>query len=236
MNIAIVEDDPQSAQLLKDYVERYGAEKGCAFHIVTFPDAIQFLTNYRPIFSVVFMDIEMPDMDGMTASGALRQRDQTVVLIFVTHLVQYAVAGYQVEASDYILKPLDKAGYGAFAFRFERALRKAANRDSADIVLSVRGQSIRIRCDEIYYIESLNHKLIYHTAQGDYETWDSLSHLEEQLSKLRFVRCSASYLVNLAHVKSVSAASVAVENATLKIGRSKKAEFLNALTRYMGVC
>lgn len=235
MNIAIIEDNCHSALLLKTYLEQYGDEKDLSFHIAQFPDAIQFLDNYHPIYSVVFMDIEMPYMDGMTASGKLRKFDQTVVLIFVTNLAQYAVDGYQVEATDYILKPLDKAGYGAFAFRFERALRKVANKDFADVVISVSGQSMRISCDDIYYIESMNHKLIYHTVQGEYVAWDSLSHIEEQLDQTGFARCSASYLVNLIHVKSVSSCAVTVENTSLNIGRSKKKGFLDALTRYMGV-
>ena len=104
--IAIVEDEEQDYLRAQGYLNRYGQEKNISFNIQRYESAEVFLTNYQSQHDIVFMDIRMGGMDGMRAARKLREMDQAVILIFLTSLAQYAVQGYEVDALDYILKPL----------------------------------------------------------------------------------------------------------------------------------
>ena len=97
-NIAIVEDEDGAAELLHGYIERFSKETGLDFQIDRFRDAVGFLTDYKAKYAVVFMDIQMPNRDGMSAAVELREVDKTVSIIFITNLIQYAQKGYEVDA------------------------------------------------------------------------------------------------------------------------------------------
>ena len=93
VNIAIVEDDPDHAGLLVDYVKKYERETGGVCNTRVFGNAIDFLSGYTAAYDVVFMDIEMPMMNGMTAAKKLRELDGEVCLIFITAMSRYALKG-----------------------------------------------------------------------------------------------------------------------------------------------
>ena len=103
---AIVEDNEAAAEKLAGFLERYANENNEVFEIIKFHDALDFLDGYRTVYDAVFMDIEMPGIDGMEAAHRLRRLDQKVILVFVTNMASYAVKGYEVNATDYIVKPV----------------------------------------------------------------------------------------------------------------------------------
>ncbi|MBQ1490419.1 MAG: response regulator, partial [Blautia sp.] len=105
IRIAIVEDEEAPRLALLTCLERFGKEKGLALSLSTFSDALSLLDHYEPIYDLIFMDIQLPYLNGMDAARRLRAMDQSVLLVFVTNLTQYAIAGYEVAALDYILKP-----------------------------------------------------------------------------------------------------------------------------------
>ena len=119
--VAILEDNAPEAASLVRYLEAWEAQTPQVhLAISTFGDTATFLAEKRP-FDLVFFDIEMPGMNGMQAARVLRDRSITCPLIFVTSLAQYAVAGYEVGASGYLVKPVD---WGAFCLRMEAVMRK----------------------------------------------------------------------------------------------------------------
>ena len=105
--IAIVEDDKTQAASLKEYLLRYAAENGEAFAVKTFSNAVIFLEKYTAVYDVVFMDIKMPYLNGIAAAHKLRELDKGVLLFFITSLTQYAIRGYEVDALNYIVKPVE---------------------------------------------------------------------------------------------------------------------------------
>ena len=117
------------------------------------------------------MDIEMPHMDGMEAAHRLREIDEEVCLIFVTNLAQYAIEGYEVRAMDFLVKPVE---YDNFSLKLQKALAGRSRMQKKEIVLSSGSGIRRLRLDELYYVEVMDHNLIYHTAGGDFSERGSI--------------------------------------------------------------
>lgn len=230
LHIAIVEDQDNEAKQLTDCIQRYGQEKNETFTLERFTDGLAFLNGYEPVYDIVFMDINMPRMDGINASKRIRLVDPDVCLVFVTQMAQYALNGYEVGAQDYLLKPVT---YGFFAPRFERAVAVAKNSHHQVILLKTQSGLYRIDTNKICYVEVIRHQVVYHTVNGNLESWEPLKSVEEKLGVLagtRFVRCNNCFLVNLHYVNKIEGDSLWVGDDQLKISRAKRKEFINALT------
>ena len=162
VHVAIVEDEQVHQDTLKKYLEQYERENGVAFQIDVFSNPILLLENYRPVYDIIFMDIQMPDINGMDTARRLRGMDRNVLLIIVTSLAQYAIEGYEVAAMDYILKPVQ---YFSFAMKLTRAIwRLDADAGESLRVANSNGSS-RIRLRDILYIEITGHTITYHTHE-----------------------------------------------------------------------
>ena len=116
-NIAIVEDNDNDAKLLQSYIVNISEKEHNEYNVVRFHDATSFLKDYKPIYAVVLLDVEMPNMNGVEASGELRKIDKSCSIIFVTNLIQYAQKGYEVDAVAYLIKPVQ---YYDFSLKFKK--------------------------------------------------------------------------------------------------------------------
>lgn len=231
VRIAIVEDDLASAQRIEEYIHRYEGENGCSFQISRFADGAALTERYRPVYDIIFLDIQMPGMDGMTAAERVRRADADVILIFITNMAQYAIRGYAVNAQDFLLKPVP---YFAFQQELRRSIEKLNRRAASYLLLPVEGGVSRIDVSRISYIESLKHRITVHTDEGDYSLAGTMKELEDRLAGKNFFRCNSGYLVNLARVTGVRDGCALVGGATLPISRPKKRAFMDALTDYVG--
>ena len=112
MRIAIVEDEQACADTLQKYLQQYGQEFSQELDVTQYENGAVFLWEFRSQFDIILLDISMPVMDEMETARQIRKIDSDVVLLFVTSLSQYAIRGYEVNAMDYILKPVS---YFAFS-------------------------------------------------------------------------------------------------------------------------
>ena len=94
LHIAMVEDEERYINQMQDFIRRYGEESGEEIQFTIFRDGTEILRQYRPIFDIIFLDIEMPGLDGMSTAEQIRKFDSDVVLVFVTNMAQYAIRGY----------------------------------------------------------------------------------------------------------------------------------------------
>lgn len=230
MNIAIVEDEKKEAEWLARLIEKYSAEHDITLACKVFNDGLDFLSGSKQQFEIVFLDIQMPFVDGLSVAAKLRQIDTNVIIVFVTNMVQYAIKGYEVEASDFIVKPIE---YNVFEYKFKRILSLAKKRIATDIVISGGGGQLRVSAGDIDYVEVSGHKVIYHINGRGIESWDVLANVYEMLKPFDFCYCNSCYIVNLNHVRSVSGDMADVNGVQLKISRGKKKEFLRRLSLNM---
>jgi hypothetical protein len=148
-------------------------------------------------------------------------------------MAQYAIHGYEVEALDYVLKPIT---FQDFSLKMKKAMRYIKRDAKQQIILNTPAGKVPIKLSDVYYIEVIRHSLVYHTKAGVHETRGVMREQEKTLADLNFVRCSQSYLVNLAYVKAIRGNDVVVNDEMLPISRNKKNEFMEAFTRYVGGC
>lgn len=232
VKIAIVDDELQYMNQLKEFLKRYEEESGIEMFITCFRDGEEIVENYRAEYDIIFMDIKMQFMDGMTAAEKIRELDQEVIIMFITNMIQFAIKGYTVDALDYIVKPIN---YFAFTQKISFAIANMKKKDTYYLTISVEEGNLKLKASSIYYIESQGHTLVYMTEQGEYEAKGKMKDIEEQLLEHGFFRCNKGYLVNLDYVEGIRNGSCLIQGRQLAISRAKRVLFMEALSKYFTV-
>ena len=231
MRIAVVEDDKATREKTVEYIRRFRQENSLEISVEEFADGRELIGGYTRRYDLIFLDIEMRELNGMAAAEKIRKVDEQVLLVFLTNMSGYAIRGYAVRAADYILKPLT---YELFSVRMKEWTGRIARRKKNSVLIARGEETICLSTDQIYYLEIISHRLIYHTDHGNIEVWGKLKDAEEELAGKGFSMCNKCYLVNLQYVQKVTKNEVQVGQDSLIISRPRKKEFMQALARYIG--
>lgn len=231
IRIAIVEDEVHYQEQLAAFLQRFEQERGEHIEIATYADGDEFVEDYKAQFDIILMDVQMRFMDGMAAAEEIRKMDSEVVIMFITNMAQYAIKGYEVDALDYILKPIS---YFQFSQRLNRAIERMKRREEHYLTIKVKGGVKRFRISDIYYIESQGHKLIFVMKTEEVETFGTMKEMEELLAEHPFFRGNKGYFINLEHVEGMDDIFAVVKGKRLLISRPKRKAFMEALSNYWG--
>lgn len=224
-----MEDEDLAAQALIDHIKQYEAQTGQSFQIFRFANGADFLQDYRAVYAVVFLDVQMPRMNGLETALQLRRCDKNVSIIFITNLVQYALKGYEVDAVSYLIKPVS---YYDFSMKFKKALDIYLLNEDRSFTVNTPGGLCRISTDKLMYVEIMNHRLFYHLIDDVIEMTGVLSGVEQQLRQFGFLRCNKCYLVNPKFIVRVKGSTVQVGDNVLQISRPRRAAFLSELANW----
>jgi DNA-binding LytR/AlgR family response regulator len=231
INIGILEDEKEASDVLASFIERYSIEKNLPCSVDTFTDAETFLKSYKPRFDILLMDIQLPGKNGIDASKQVRKIDPNVIIIFVTNMAQFAVNGYEVNALDFIIKPIS---YESFSMRMDKAVEKANNSKASSLPIVTDRNIVILQLKDIFYIDVRDHEVVFHLLHEEYKSRGSLSNYVEKLDGKGFCPCSSYCLANLANVVSVVHDEVVFPKGSAHISRMKKRDFLMALSNYLG--
>lgn len=229
INIAIIEDNENDASLLKSYIDKYFENSNKQYKVDIFNRAYNFIDSNSDKYNIAFFDIEMPYMNGMEAAHKLREKDTQISIIFVTNMAKYAINGYEVDALDFIIKPVE---YFHFQSKMDKALRIQEKYSKNAYTIECSDQIVRLNIQDILYVESDGHFVIYHTEKGTYRERNTIKKVEANLSEFDFVRCNNPYLVNLNQIVFIKKDAIQIGKNWLPISRSYKKSFMNAVTAF----
>lgn len=226
---AVVEDDTADASLISDYIVRISEEHGEEASVLKFTSSEDFFACASH-FDAVFLDINLPGMDGLTCAKKIRESDHSVILVFITSLSQFAIRGYEVDALDYVLKPVI---YTDFQQKLARIFKRLDNRPTQRYTITLPDSVLYISLDDLMYIEVTGHTLAFHLRDRVVKQYGKLADVEKVITPLGFIRCNRCYIVNPRYVEEVCGYMVTVGGDKLTVSRSMKQPFLRALNAWM---
>lgn len=208
MKIALIEDEEIYSSYFKNLINQYESNNSLFIELDIFNTSITFLEKFKANYDIIFIDIELPDINGLELSKKIRKIDEEAIIIFITNLAQFAINGYEVNAYDYIVKPIKYERLEAILNKISTKVEK--NADFFNI--KTTSGYLKIRCKDVYYISVDDHLVYLHLKNKNYECWDSLKNIEKTLPKDFFVRISKSKIVNIFHIASIGNKTIILSN------------------------
>ena len=182
-------------------------------------------------FDVVFLDIIMRELDGMKTAQIFRERASDKILIFVSSSREYVFEAYDVEAFQYLLKPVDDRKLKSV---LQKAVLKTESCLQEFIIVSRERQKKKLFLDDIYYFEIKGRMVDAHGPEGIFTYYEQMGKLENKLQDKGFFRCHKSYLVNLKYVDRYNRQEVILENGEkIVIAKRRYEQFVREVLKTM---
>ena len=182
-------------------------------------------------FDIVFLDIIMQDLDGMKTAQIFREKGSDKILIFVSSSREYVFEAYDVEAFQYLMKPVDDRKLKSV---LQKAVLKTENHSQEFIIVSRERQKKKVFLDDIYYFEIKGRIVDVHGAEGIFTYYEQIGELENKLRDKGFFRCHKSYLINLKHVDGYNRQEVILENGEkIVIAKRRYDKFVQEVLKVM---
>ena len=201
MTIAIIEDEAAHRALLSSYIEAWSHTAELPVSVRSYETAEQFLFDWEDSQpEVVFVDIQMPGMNGMKLAKRLRAENGDIEIIFTTGLTDYLEEGYEVGALHYLIKPIRPEKVAAC---LDKAVSRRAPQNYC-LVHTEEGSLQKLPLERINYVEAWKHKSIIGLAFGEpLSVRESLSELETVLTGEGFLKCHRSYLCRIEAIRQI---------------------------------
>jgi len=228
----IVEDEAAEANRLTDLLARYGRAHQTEFKVTWHSSAMDMLSD-KGRYDLCLLDIQMPGINGMEAAALLRTYDEEIPIIFVTNLAKFAVKGYEVGATGFIVKPVT---YGNLQLSLDRALRAVEKNAGRTLTIPTDDGVRVVPLRQVVWIEVMKHRLTYH-LQGEkpLSARGSLVQIEEELADAPMVRISKSCLVNMDQISVMRSQEMQMaDGEVLRISRTHRRAVTEKVTDYLG--
>lgn len=235
MKIAICDDEEVQLELIEKYIIEWSKQLSEKAHIYKFKSSEEFLFKYEDIkdYDVLLLDIQMKEISGMELAKRLRELGEQMKIVFITGDREYVFQGYEVQALDYIVKPVVKEKLFTVLHRVNEMLKK----EDDFVFIQSDGVMHKLKQLDICYIESIGHETVLYVKDKKITCKKGISTIEKDIKEKNFYRCHRSYLVNLSKIDSISKKEVIMEgNIRIPIARGKWEELNKAyLSFYRGI-
>ncbi len=233
IRIAICDDEKNIRAYLRTLVRKQDSES----EIIEYASTDEYLSGGME-HDLLFLDIEMKGatsgMDGMSMAKQLRgmELNRQPVIIFVTGYDKYVYDAFDVDAFQYLLKPINEQKFAEVFIKAAGQILSEAGQKKKTLVIQCGSESRVIPLDNIYYLESRNHKVLLYLKEGELEYYAKIGDLEEELAG-QFYRIHRGYMVNLAYVEGYDKTEVTLANGDRLPLSKKYDDFATAYLRFM---
>ena len=233
MNCIIVDDEPMAIKVIESHIQHIDN-----LNIVgKYNSAISAFSALQTLsVDLIFLDIQMPKMSGLTFIKAI---NQSPYIVLTTAHREYALESYELNVTDYLLKPISferfmKAMSKIYALEQKQMLTTSAaevktTTSKPFVYVKSERQFIKILLEDILYIESIKNHVVISTKEKKTTTLLSISQMEAKLPEQHFIRIHRSFIVNMNSIQQFSSTHIMVEKKHLPIGRLYKNEVLKRL-------
>lgn len=208
ISILVCDDLPEERLNLVRMLRHFEQETGLELRLETAADGSELLAMWKPDrWDMIFLDIFMPQVDGIAAARQLRKKDDICEIVFATTSRRHGMEGYEIHALDYLTKPFAQMDVDGVMDWF---LRQRAEKRRELTVRTSEGEEA-IRAQDILYIESRGHSCVIHARQQELSVRGSIDELAAGLDA-SFFRCHKSFLLNFAHVAEIEQRSFRLDS------------------------
>lgn len=237
-NIAIIDDEDYFREDLKELVTSYMLEKGYVFQIDTYSSGEEFISLGIEMFkyTIVFLDINMDKVDGVSTAKKLRAISKEIFIVFVTVNVEYVYEGYELDITRYLLK--ENSNLERSIIECLDAIIQKINYVIVKKIFKFNETEKEVSLDRLLYIESKLHKLEFHVMEEKmklYTMYETLNDMEKELENFGFIRIHQSFLVNIKYIVNVLRYKAILSNGDeLIIPKARYKEVRDAFIEYQG--
>ena len=234
--IAICDDELSQIKIISDYLTRFSVKTDIEFHVERFScgnDLLKKYYNEKSPFDIIFLDMEMPEQNGIETAEKIRSLpDRNVLIAFITSYPQYMQDSFDVQVSQYLTKPVS---YELFEDKLDKMLLYIGELETNITVISQKSGEIVLHLDDIVCIESdKTANLVITTNKENIAVNGRLKDFELELSDKYFINIHRSCLANMKYIKKFNADSLEFSTGKIvPVSRRKLSEIKDAFSKYM---
>ncbi|MGL4605929.1 MAG: LytR/AlgR family response regulator transcription factor [Eubacteriaceae bacterium] len=231
LKICVCDDNQKTAQGVASIVIKFCEKRMIEQSTKVYYDGKQLIESGET-FDIIFLDVEMPEMDGIHAGKLIRKQNTNAKIIYITGYVNYMRNAFSVHAFDYLRKPFKSE-------RVEQALEEALEyidneTKNSSVSVMIQNGPVTFQTKDIYYFERYHRKIKIITVKGEMEISNHLEDIYESVKDKGFEICHKSYVVNLFHIQSIKGFEILLKNDDwIPLAQKRAVAFKKSLYDYL---